>query len=81
MEEKLLKIFKLADELNEKQEKVYAQISYEADNRKILEICIRLKDNFSCCSRCEIRLSNNPEIQLDNVIRLFSYYIGGVSDE
>ncbi len=31
LEEKLLKILKLADELNEKQDKVYAEINYKAD--------------------------------------------------
>ena len=34
MEEKFLKLIKLADELNEKQDRVYAEIYYTADNTK-----------------------------------------------
>jgi len=52
MEEKLLKLFKLADSLNEKQDRVYAQIEYIADNSKKLEISIRSKKDFSFVERC-----------------------------
>lgn len=34
MEEKFLKLVKLADELNEKQDKVYAEIEYTANDSK-----------------------------------------------
>ena len=43
MEEKLLELIKLADTLNEKQDKVFAEIKYEADNEKTLRISIRKK--------------------------------------
>lgn len=46
MEKILLKIFQLADLLNEKQDKVYAEIHYSADSRKKLEIAIRSKKIF-----------------------------------
>ena len=42
MEEKLLELFKVADTLNEKQENVFAEITYRADNSKKLEISIRI---------------------------------------
>ena len=45
MEGSLLKVLKLADTLNEKQSKVYAQIRYTADDRKELEISIRSKED------------------------------------
>ena len=47
MEEKLLEIFKLADSLNEKQDKVYAQITYTADDTKTIELTIRSKEDYS----------------------------------
>lgn len=81
MEESLLKIIKLADELNEKQEKVFAQITYTADSRKVLEIAIRSKINYTFIEKCEIQLINNSVLKLQNIIELFKSYIGGVSNE
>ena len=43
MEEKLLKVFKLADRLNNKNSKIYAEIHYEANDGHKLQICIRRK--------------------------------------
>ena len=40
MEQKLLEIFKLADELDKKQNVVYADIEYTADKRKKLVILL-----------------------------------------
>lgn len=81
MEEKLLKILKLADELNEKQNKVFAQIEYSANDSKKLEIAIRSKNDFSYVEKCEVRLTNDSLIKWDNVIELFEHYVGGASDE
>ncbi len=81
MEEKLLKILKLADELNEKQDKVFAQIEYSANDSKKLEIAIRSKNDFSYVEKCEVRLTNDSLIKWDNVIELFEHYVGGASDE
>lgn len=79
MEEKLLKVLKLADLLNEKQDKVYAQITYSADDSKKLELAIRSKEDFSFIEKCEILLSKNPLIRWDNIIALFEDYIGGTA--
>jgi len=81
MEEKLLKLFKLADSLNEKQDRVYAQIEYRADDSRKLEIAIRSKKDFSFVERCEIRLTNNSLIKWDNIISIFESYVGGVINE
>ena len=43
MEQKLLKVFKLADKLNTKQSKVYAEINYSANDSQKLEFIIRSK--------------------------------------
>ena len=75
MEEYLLKIFKLADTLNEKQSKVYAQITYTADERKILQIAIRSKKDFSFVERCELQLYNNPLLKWRNIVNLFESYV------
>ena len=75
MEEKLLKIFKLADSLNEKQDKVYAQITYTADDNKIIEIVIRSKKDFSYVERCQFTLYQNPLIKWDNFIEMFESYV------
>jgi len=81
MEEKLLKIFKLADSLNEKQDKVYAQITYTANNIKKLELTIRNKNDFSYIEKCEISLYKNSLIKWNNFIEIFERYIGGVTNE
>ena len=81
MEEKLLELFKLADLLNEKQEKAYAQFKYYADDSKKLEIIIRLKKDDSYVEKCEISLSNQSLIHWDNIIELFKHYVGGAINE
>jgi len=81
MEEKLLKIFKLADSLNEKQDKVFAQIEYSADNSKRLKISIRSKIDFSYLEKFEALLTNNLLITWDSIINLFEHYIGGIDNE
>lgn len=82
LEEKLLKILKLADELNEKQDNVYVEIHYTADSRKKLEISIRSKKNFTYLQKTEVQLVDNLLLNLDNIIELFEKYVnGGVQNE
>ena len=81
MEQKLLEIFKLADELDKKQNVVYADIEYTADKRKKLVISIRSKKTFKYIERCEIELANNPLIKWDSMIELFRSYVGGACNE
>lgn len=81
MEEKFLKLIKLADELNEKQTKVYAEIQYTADNNKKLEIAIRSKEDFKYLEKCEVHLNNYSMIKWDNVITLFETFVGGAVNE
>lgn len=81
MEQKLLEIFKLADELDKKQNVVYSEIEYTADKRKKLIISIRSKKTFKYIERCEVDLANNPIIKWDNIIELFKTYVGGACDE
>ena len=77
MEEKLLKLLKLADSLNDKQDKVYAHISYSADYNKTLEIAIRRKKDFSYVEKCEIQLRKQSIISIDNIIELLTFYVNG----
>lgn len=81
MEDKLLKIIKLADTLNERQDKVYAEINYTADNSKKLEISIRSKKDYSYVEKCEVKLNSFSMIEWDNVITLFETFVGGVGNE
>lgn len=81
MEEKLLELFKIADTLNEKQENVFAEIAYRADNSKKLEISIRKKEDYSYVEKCEIMLVNNSVSKLDAIIKIFNDYNGGASNE
>lgn len=81
MKDKLLKIIKLADELNEKQDKVYAEIEYVANDSKKLVISIRSKKDFSYIEKCEVQLNAFSMIEWDNVIRLFETFVGGVVNE
>ncbi len=75
MEEELLKIFKLADSLNEKQDKLYAQIIYTADKNKTVEISIISKENYSYIERCQFNLSEKSLIRWNNIIELLESYI------
>ena len=81
MEKNLLKLIKLADELNEKQDKVYAEIEYTADNNKKLVISIRSKKDFSYIEKCEVQLNAFSMIKWDNVITLFETFVGGALHE
>lgn len=77
MEEKLLKIFKLADILNEKQDKVYAEVEYTANDRKKLVISLIAKKEFTYVERFEVELKNNFLINWDCIVQLFENYING----
>lgn len=77
MEEKLLKLLKLADELSDKQNKVFAEVTYTSNMYKTLEISIRSKTDFSYIERCEIQVKENSIISLDNIIELLTFYING----
>lgn len=81
MEEKLLKLIKLADLLNERQDKVYAQIEYIANEYKKLEIIIRSKEDYSCLEKCEIYLYREPTLKWSTIVDLFETYVGGVGNE
>lgn len=81
MEEKLLNILKLADLLNEKQNKVFAQIEYRADNSKKLEISIISKETFSYIETFRIDLTNSSSLKWDAVTNAFNAYIGGALNE
>lgn len=81
MEEYLLKLIQLADALNDNQKKVYAQITYYADEKKTLEILIRSKKDFSYIEKCQIQLKYQPENKLKIISELFDSYVGGGFDE
>ena len=79
MEENLLKIFKLADMLNKKQSKVYAEIEYTADDKKKLQISIRAKDTYRYIEKYEMQLVNNPLLKrssclCSNCIKLYAKF-------
>ncbi len=77
MEKHLLKLIKLADELNEKQDKVFAEIHYSADNSKKLEICIRTKKDFKYVEKAEMQLKQGSLIKWENAVHLFEMYVNG----
>ena len=75
MEDKLLELFKIADTLNEKQDKVFAEIKYEADDLKTLRISIRKKDDYKYVEICEMQMRENSLIKWDNIIELFRKWL------
>lgn len=81
MEQKLLKVFKLADKLNNKNSKVYAEIHYTANSSHRLEIIIRSKKDFSYVEKCEIQITDNSEVRWNNIITLFETFVGGITHE
>ena len=81
MEEKLLELLKMANTLDEKQDKLYAQVEYCADKTRKLEISIRKKEDYYYVEKCSVMLLNNPIPKLDAIIDIFNQYIGGASNE
>ena len=79
MEEKLLKVFEVANTLNEKQDNVYVQITYDANDNKNLEIAIRSKKDFSYVERCEMQLKGNYDMKCNNIINVLESYIQEVN--
>ena len=75
MEEKLLELIKLADTLNEKQDKVFAEIKYEADDSKTLRISIRKKDDYKYVECCEMQMRERNLIKWNSIIELLKSYI------
>ena len=75
MEDKLLELFKIADTLNEKQDKVFAEIKYEADDAKTLRISIRKKDDYKYVEICEMQMREHSLIKWDNIIELFRKWL------
>ena len=80
MEKHLLKLIKLADELNEKQDKVFAEIHYSADDSKKLEICIRTKKEYKYVEKVEMQLKQGSLINWESVVHLFKMYVNGGAD-
>lgn len=81
MEKNFLKIIKLADELNEKQDKVYADIEYKADNTKKLIISIRSKKDYSYIEKFEVILNASAMVEWESVESLFENYVKGATNE
>ena len=77
MEKHLLKLIKLADKLNEKQDKVFAEIHYSGDDGKKLEICIRTKKEYKYVEKIEMQLKQSSIINLENAVHLFEMYVNG----
>ena len=77
MEEKLLELLKLANSLNDKQDKLYAQVEYCADQTRKLEISIRRTKDYKFIERCSVMLINNPIPKLEAFIKIFQDYTGG----
>ena len=78
MEKRLLDLLKLADTLNEKNEKLYAKVIYCADKTKKLEISIVDIKTATYVERCSVMLSNNPVSKLNAIIKLFMDYVENI---
>ena len=78
MEEKILKIIKLANELTDKQDKYYAKIEYTSKDTKILEVSN--KNDFSFIERCSLQF-NEDATSFDLMIKLLETYAGGQTNE
>ena len=80
MEEKILKIIKLANELADTQDKYYAKIEYTSNDSKRLEISIINKNDFSFIERCSLQF-NGEATCCDLMIKLLETYAGGQTNE
>jgi len=81
MENKLLEIIKLVDTLDEKQDKVYAQITYSSNKEKVLEIAIRSKKDFSFIKSYKFDVDSKFLVNWDLIIESFKSFVGGVEIE
>lgn len=81
MEEKLIDLFKIANSINDKQDKIYLRIEYTADETKKLEISVVNKKTYSLVEKVSIMLLFEPAEKLDAIINLISKHAGGVSYE
>lgn len=77
MEKHLLKLIQLADELNLKQDKVFAEIHYSGDDSKKLEIHIRSKKDYKYVEKVEMQLKQESIINWENAVHLFEMYVNG----
>ena len=68
MEKHLLKLIQLADELNLKQDKVFAEIHYSGDDSK--------KD-YKYVEKVEMQLKQESIINWENAVHLFEMYVNG----
>lgn len=81
MEEKLLKLLKAANTLNERQNKLYVQIIYTADDIKKLRIEIIEKSGRTYIENLSISLTENSVITIDSITDLIESYTGGAANE
>lgn len=81
MEEKLVELFKMANEFNKKQDNYYIQIEYSANDMQRIEMALRSKIDYSFIRHYKICLQNDPLVDADEIIKLFKICIGGVMDE
>lgn len=81
MEEKLLELFKLADKLYSKQNKVFAEINYSANKTKTIEVSIRTKEHFKYIEKCKFETRNMTEEKWNEIVKLFDTYVGRCSNE
>lgn len=81
MEEKILKLLKAANTLNDRQNKLYVQIIYTADDIKKLRIEIIEKSGRTYIENLSISLTENSVITIDSITDLIESYAGGASNE
>lgn len=77
MEEKLVELFKMANDFNKKQNKYYIQIEYSANDMQRIEMSLRTKDDHSFIRHYIVCLKNNPLEDADEIIKLFNICTGG----
>ena len=75
MENKLLEIFEYANKLSENQNKVYAKITYTADDSKRLEFSIVSKNNLTYLEQCQIQMKGNLESKFKYIIEILKNYM------
>ena len=81
MEDKLLQLFRVANELNKKQDNIYAQIRYLANDVGKLEISIISKKEHTFLENIELQLNNNSILSIDSIIDLFESYVKGYKND
>lgn len=77
MIKQLSNILEIAAIINERQDEVFIQVEFWANDMQRLAIAIRSKKDNSKLKYMQTYLNNNPLVNWDNILDIFDDFLGG----